>query len=456
MRSHSIFVVVKRSFIFAMFVQFSGTALGQAAGVSPLTVSGDSQSANMGSESDESSAAEPPRIIVPSLGRPIFVAPGDEFDVALDREFPAAGLKAHLVRGNSRQALRVMAVNGRTARFQVSTEAAPRVHDLEITANGTTIRAPHCVALWRASERIRIVQICNPPSPGDPTARAFINAANLLAPTLVVFAGGADGPACSALAPLFQEFDAPVLVAAGPRDDLADFGSVIAASPVGSVEIGDYRALALCDHPRAPLESDLAQVRWIEQTLAAGAGRGMCLAISSDPHPNLLRYWRQHGVLDRAIHRGRLGLWLTAAGSPDAGNDREVVNAARPLLFSPAPIELGTLPSLRVIDIERSRVRLPLTADRPNEPLPISPSQLTVAVERVGADAVIDVSSGLRGELGGLAVWVEMPKNGSPRPPTCRGARLEESIDAGTHWECRLGFDLPAQGHVQASLIAGS
>lgn len=400
-------------------------------------------------DADDSDA---PRIVSPSLGRPVFVEPGGEFELML-HPVPAAGaLQAQLSRGGVRRALRLVSADGPTVRFQVDPDCAPRTHDLEVVYDGQALRAAHCVAVWHRSERIRLVQLCNPPPPGDAAARALADAVNLLAPSLVLLAGTPDPTNWERLSNLVQNFEAPVLIALGPRDDLAGYSAAIAASPVGAVELGSYRGLVLCDHANAPLESDLAQVRWLEQLLARGSAGAMTFAISYGARPSLLRLWKEHGVLERAVRRGRLGLWLTGEARAESAAEREIAAAARPLLLSSAPLELGRLPSLRVVDIEHGRVRLPLAGEHPGTPLAIAPSQLSMQIERAGSEALIEASSGLPGALDGLALWIQIEKSPAGRAPNCRGARLEEIIDAGAHWECRIGFDLPAAGRMQALL----
>ena len=354
--------------------------------------------------------------------------------------------------------------------------ATPRgTYDLRIEADGAVLLGRHCVAVGPAAERIRLIHLSNM-NIGEVDAptfdRALVDEINLLAPTLIVATGDFLDATHSDLGAGWRElvdflcaFDAPVLAACGDHDDLGAYCQHIAPTPVGIVDVGDWRGAVLFDLPGRPISRDVDQMRWLEVALTAPGEMRPTFVVAHDDCPNLLKAWQARGELNQMIQATRLGLWF--AGGHRDWDGREymsLIEAAQPMLYvrthqsSPAMREGGDgVSHYRIVDLLGGRAYLP-----GDEPAAGGlPPSIPVGRLRVFCSGPSD---GSRQELSFTAV------NGHPfaldhltvrlilaegeRQPWCIGGQLESATKLDRCWDCRVTFDLPDKGVLRA--LAGT
>lgn len=426
---------------------------------------------------------ESARILAPTLGRPTFVEPGGVLEVVAQVADGFVVESAHLSRRGAPWLRRPLAqdagsdaaaAGGQPIRLRVPPDAPDGVYDLELRGGAATLTSRHCVAVGRVGTRVRLVHLSNM-NLGDPSAplpdRRLIEEINLLSPTLVICTGdyldalhpdpraGWEG-----LIDFLTEIDAPLLMACGDHDDIEHFSRHVAPSPIGELRVGPYRALVLYDHMLAPILTDEAQVRWVESVLGRPGDARMTWIVTHGDAPNLLRRWRAQQTLSQNVAASRLGLWLAGGHRDWNGEYADELLHAAPMLYirthqASTAVRDGAagVSHYRVIDVQDGRVVIP--AEQPaSDPLPPSMGVGRLAVQYHdandgGRDRVrFTAVNGWGMRLDGLAARIRVRKSGS-EPPWCLGGRLEQAIDAGGFWECRVGFDLPDKG--AATILVG-
>ena len=430
-------------------------------------------------------SVDPPQLFSPTLGRPVFVAPGESFQVATNLPPAPAGVKFSLVYArDSRQCYRLEPAEnaaaalgqGQPFELRVPPDVPPRTYDLEIRSGQHVLRGRHCVAVGVVGEFVRIVHLSNL-NLGDPGAMTFddglIDEINLVAPTLIV----ATGDYLDALHPnpeqgwqtlvdVLTKFNAPILMACGEHDDIAFYSKYVSPSPIGVVNVGRHRCVILYDHMRAPIEQDAEQLRWLDTLLGRRDFASLTFIVTHSDYPNLLEYWRRNGVLGNRVRTGRLALWFVGGHTDwDNRSYRSLLDEAHPLVYlrthqsSHAPREGASgISHYRIVDVADNCVILPETRLGQERVPPSTPrGYLSASCEgrSDGSETTLAVSvvNNLPYRLNKLTQWVRLRKIPGGEP-WCQGGQLEEVIDLGTCWECALRLSAPDKGSVLA--IAGS
>ena len=449
---------------------------------------------SLAARADDDEAASPnvadsetdhPRLLSPTLGRPLFVEPGGTFlvvarvprasgTISFDLVHPGPPSQRHRLACELGEIRKVAA--GEAVRVRVPPTVPQRTYDIEIRCDGTQLVGRHCVAVAQVDHAIRLVHLANM-NIGDIGAHRFdtrlIDEINLIAPTLIVATGDyldATHPNPPAgwlqLANYLARFEAPVLLACGDHDVMELYSQYAAPSPIGLIDVGRHRGVVLLDHPGAPISADPEQLRWVEHTLAQPGFDGLTFVVTHDDSPNLLRYWQQRGTLTRMIRAGRVGLWFAGGHRDwDGRTLADLLNAARPMVYlrthqSSTATRDGAAGTshYRIVDVVDDTVIFPQpTVEPPATPpsTPVGHLQATFDGPNDGSRSRLAFSavSNLPYRLNRLALWLRLQKQAG-QVPWCQGARLEQVIDLDTQWECRVRLDLPDKGALWA--VAGS
>ena len=439
-------------------------------------------------DADATSAdkVEPPGLLSPTLGRPVFVEPGHAFQIVARLPDADPAVSFALIPAGQRHlryalepepdaADRLAA--GEPLQLGVPATVPAQTYDLEINCGAQSLLGRHCVAVGRVGRSLRLVHLSNM-NVGDAGAPGFdqrlIDEVNLVAPTLIIATGDfldathADADAgWRELVDYVTRFDAPLLMACGDHDDIGLYSRHVAPSPIGLVDVGRHRAVLLFDHPRAPIDRNPEQIRWVERTLGTPGFDGLTFIITHDESPNLLRYWQQHGTLSRMIRSGRIGLWFTAGHRDwDKRAFQGVIAAAAPMAFlqthqsSTAPRGGATgVSHYRIVDIFDERVVLPhdTAGSRGNPPsTPVGHLDATLDGPNDGSRSQLRLTAvnNLPYRLDRLSFTVRL-RTRTEQKPWCQGARLEQVVEHDEFWECRVRFDLPDKGSLRALVGSG-
>lgn len=417
-----------------------------------------------------------PLLLSPTQGRPAFVAPGGTLRVVLANPgsqpptFRLATRRYPVQRFDLRVASSSPLPDGAGQAFDLQVDAGVpwQTYDLELAAQTQSIVAHHAVAVGEIRDRLRIVHLADlnigDPGAPEPDPR-LIDEVNLVAPTLIVATGNfVDALHADArrgweqVAEWLASFDAPVVAACGPDDDLAYFGQYLAPGAVGSVYAGAYRCAVLYDVPQDPLADDAAQRAWIEQTLREPAPT---LLISNAPRPGLLYAWQADGVLTERIHTGHVMLWLSGGHTDWDGSEfADILGAAAPLRYvrthqSSAATCGGASgrAHYRVIDLGGERVAI--FGDEAEKLGGVAPASIAAGHLRVryhsandGSQPAVaaEVTSSLPYPLLGARLRLLLKGTGVP---WCQGGNLERFISAGDVTVCSVRVDLPEKSSVQ-------
>jgi hypothetical protein len=435
--------------------------------------------------SDANPELEAPGLFAPTLGRPVFVEPGAAFQIVARIPNASATVNVDLVRTGQyeqRYALECEpAAAEKLATSQPWHVTVPRAvpqqtYDLEIRCSGTQLVGRHCVAVGHVDRVLRLVHLANMNvgSIGAPHFdQRLIDEINLVAPTLIIATGDfldATHPDPAAgwreLVDSLTRFEAPIVMACGDHDDLDLYSRHVAPSPVGLVNVGRHRCLVLLDQPLTPIHDDAEQLHWVERALTQPGFDGMTFVVAHDDFPKLLRRWQQQGTLTQMIRAGRIGLWFAGGHRDwDGGAYRELIDAATPMVYlrthqsSTASRDGASgISHYRIVDVADDRVTFPQGASPSPEIPPSTPvGYLTTTFDGPsdGSQTRLSFSAvnNLPYRLNNLALRLWLRKLDG-QTPWCQGARLEQVIDLGTAWECRVRFDLPDKGGLRA--VAGS
>lgn len=427
-----------------------------------------------------------PRLLAPTFGRPVFVEPAGKLTINAQIpgttsqpvfELVSGRLPAHrhLLSAGEDAAARL--ARGRFVTLTVPADVPAQTYDLEIRCGQVRLVQQHCVAVGPRPERVRLVHLSNM-NIGEVGTPDFdwrlVDEVNLVAPTLIVATGDLvdsthhdPDAAWEQAADFFCWFDAPALIACGDHDDLERYCRHAAPSPVGAIEVGAYRGVVLFDLPARTLGEDPDQVRWLEETLTTPGDERITFVIAHDESPNLLREWQRRGVLPEMVQATRLGVWFSGGHRDWDGIEyRPLVDAAAPLLYvrthqASTSTRDGAdgVAHYRVVDLVGERaVAAGIISESEALPPSIAVGKLSVhfdgrndgTQERVAFTAV----NNLPFRLDGLSVrvWLKRREAGWP---WCMGATLEEVVELGQTWECRLRFGLPDKGALRAVVASG-
>ena len=419
-------------------------------------------------------------ILAPTLGRPLFIAPGGKLQIVARLDHPAESTTFNLLNSELTRVryplktgpgVRANLAQGATQTLIVPADVPPRTYDLEICSGERTLISRHCIAIGNFDRAIRVVHLSNM-NLGDVCAPRFdqrlIDEVNLLAPTLIVATGDLLDATCSApdagwhdLLEQLTRFEAPLAIACGDHDNIDLYCRYVAPSPIGLIHVGRQRGLILLDHPRVPIGNNPEQIRWVERTLGTPGFDGLTFIVTHDDSPNLLSYWQQQGTLTRMLRAGRIGLWFAAGHTDwDGRAYRALIDAAAPLVFlktheSSTALQGGStgLSHYRVVDIIDNCVNLP--GETKSAQLPVSTpvgylsAALNVPNDGTRSRIQITATNNLPYRLDGLGLSVYLRKSAGQRP-WCHGARLVQVSEFDTYWMCRVAFDLPEKGSLRA------
>ncbi|MBK8915968.1 MAG: metallophosphoesterase [Phycisphaerales bacterium] len=422
--------------------------------------------------------AEPPRIIWPSQGRPLFTTRDTEITIIAELPEGAAATAALERGGPAAQRVELSAVQDAAGadasrlRFTVPADTPQQTWDLVLSVGGRTARARSAVAVRDDLSRIRVVHVSdlNLGAIGAPQIDPrLLDEINLLGPTLVLLTGDLvdithDDPAAGwdELSAALARLDAPIVAACGEHDDLAQFGRCLAPGPVGSVEVGPHRVLVLYDVPQRPIALDVEQCEWAGAALARSRGRGLTMVLSHSRSAGFLQT-----LVDADRHRdllanGRVGLWFLGGSDP---GEHPLAEAVAPtcLVQTPPASALGrsgagSEPRFRVLDIAGTRV----SGVREEGGRVVAGDAWPVGRLSVRSDSPPDGSASVVRLLAtnnhpfrveGLRRRIALRADGDSAP-WVRGATLLQSARSGNVWQVDLGWSLPDKG--AARIVVGT
>lgn len=425
------------------------------------------------------------RIVSPTLGRPVIVAPGARFALLAELPAESGAVSAALVDpGVSQKRYTLVLDEKESARLAsagachvlVPPHVPPLTYDIELRSGGRVWRSPHCVAVRWTGNRVRFVHLSNM-NLGDFGAPAFDDAlcreVNLLGPDCIVLSGDYldvahpdPSSGWEALIAELRRFEAPIIAACGDHDDLGLYGQHLAGSPVGVVDIGDVRGVVLYDLPGRPAASDAGQMDWLERTLAGGRRDGRTFVVSHARSPSVLYRWYEAGTLTEMLRSGKVGLWFVGGHRDgDAGEDAALLAAAAPLKVvrthqgSSAPREGATgVSHYRVVDLVGDRVHFPGGNAGKAACASFAVGRLNLTLEGANngtsARVVFTAVNNHPFELTGLGTTVYVAKRGGERP-WATGGKVVHAAELGDAWRCRVAFDLPEKSSLRVTVGTG-
>lgn len=434
----------------------------------------------------DAAADGPSAIVAPAQGRPQFVTIGGAL-VVVARISNSEGVRAALTTTRPMpqrveldlppNAAHDLA-NGIPISLVVPSVTPRQTWDLELRTAAGAIVARHAVAVCEDLSRIRLVHLSDM-NIGEIGIADFeprlIDEINLLAPTLIVATGdyldiSNDQPddGWRRVSDFFARFDAPVLAACGDHDDIARYSTTFAPSPVGAIEIGDYRGIVLFDTARRAITEDRDQLAWLERTCSSPRKAGVTFVVAHDDALRPLRAWAASGRLRDYIRAGRIGLWFVGGHRDyDGRAQHDLLAAAAPLRFMQTQQSSGLardgasgVAHFRVVDLEEDRAVIPHDAASAGIRDGAIPS-LPVGLINVRFDGENDGSASRMAlvatnnhplHLGNLRTRVLLRAAGDATPWVI-GGRLLQTFRAGAVWVCDVGFELPDKG--AARIVVG-
>jgi len=435
---------------------------------------------------------EPAVIREPSQGRPVFVQPdGDFFFVMrLTRQLTGSDVSFSLVHALEpsitvplQSTTPPSFVNNEFASLilKVPPDTTPGLYDLVVQGKSASHRSRRCVRVVSDfKKKFRFVHLSNM-NVGDPTAPDFDEVLpaeiNLLAPEFIVATGDFtewsralnDPSAWVKVLDYLARFDAPVFVVPGHHDHEDGFNQLVANSPIGTIDYGDYHGILLLDHPGHPVEHDADQLRFIDADLRKNRGRTLNFIVTHSDELGLLDAWRARGSLASFLDQNKVRL-LIAGGS----SDWDYVESASKLANLPGFQFVRTHQSstclrdratgvshYRIFDVDGDNVSFVYPDDTADEKLQHSvPShRLRVFYDRPtdgsSGELIATIQNGLNQPIPGAALWLRVAKSGGRSPqPTITGGRLVRALDCGKYWACQVETDVPDKGAVR--VLAGA
>lgn len=423
---------------------------------------------------DEQPAAVPSRIITPSFGRPAFVAPGQAFRTAIA---PAPDVEATtfvLVQRRNpahEHALEVVAAEAGNLTLRAPADTPLGTYDFEVRTAEQRLVARHCVAVATLGQRVRLVHLADLRL-GHVTVptldERLIAEINLLSPTLVITTGDYlerthpdPEQGWQAVVDYLAGLDAPVLMAAGDQDDMTAYSAHVAASPVGTVDLGRYLGVVLLDHAAAPLAADADQRAWAERVLNVPNDDRITFLVGHAAAPGLLRAWREIDQLRPMLRAGRVGLCFVGGGHISTEQQDSFAGEVAPMRLIHTPpgstlVDGGSRgPSYRVIDLVGERATEIRASAASRDALTIGSVDVTPLPHDVAVcQSRFQATNRLGQPLIGLSHRVVLA-NPDRLMPWCLGARLTQVTHVGRQTICRVEFDLPARGMAQVALGLG-
>ncbi|TWT42278.1 hypothetical protein RAS1_34080 [Phycisphaerae bacterium RAS1] len=426
----------------------------------------------------QTDAVSPARILAPSQGRPLFVAPGATLPIRLSIQQPGE-VAVELRRDEPSRAYPLALPDSAAADLAAGVinatlppDVPERTYDLVVRIDRAEAVARHCVAVGAPGHEVRLVHLSDLNAGdlcGPELEPRLVEEVNLVNPTLIVATGDyldATWPqretGWQQVMDFLARFDAPTLLACGDHDEPELYARFAAAEPIGRIDVGPHRGIVLHDLPAAPVSDDRRQLHWIESA-AIPPPRGLTFVVGHDSSPNLLRRWQQDGTLADLVKSARLGLYFAGGHRDWDGREfRNLVTEAAPLLYirtqraGPAPRDGAEgVPHFRVVDLERDSVQIPGDSGGPALPPSMAVGRMLVAVDgrNDGSEPSLSFTVANRHPfaLEKLAVTLRLKKTG-PQPPASSLVRIERLADLGSMWECRAVFDLPDKSSLHASV----
>lgn len=434
-----------------------------------------------------------PAILEPSQGQPVILRPQDRFYFLLRLDGPLDGdIYVTLVHARLPELYYPLALTGKmtvepgrhaSMVLQVPADAPDGLYDLRARVAGGTLVARHSVRVVREyKSRFRFVHLSNM-NVGDPTAPTFDPLlppeVNLLAPEFIVATGnylepgstngGAD--AWRRTLDYLTQFDAPVYILCGARDDEATYSPLVARSPIGSFEYGPVQGILLLQHAGRPM--DTGQIDFVHQVLAEhSSARFNFLAMNGDD-PTVLRVLAGTTPVSDFIKANRIGMLLCGGDADWDGREYADVLTTMPDLayvrtHASSTTRQGRATGrshYRVIEVDADRIA---PAWAPGcEPVsapsggPAGAACPSYAVGGLGVTLTDDgqsppglVQAAIRNTtdrpVADACVWLRLRKNGDAQPKVA-GGRLAQVLDGRQCWLCEVRVDVPDRGGVRVA-----
>ncbi|MCK6455023.1 MAG: hypothetical protein L6Q92_00630 [Phycisphaerae bacterium] len=430
-------------------------------------------------------ALEPMVIREPSQGRPIFVTPDSEFFFVMrltrpltgsDVSFSLVHAKEPSVRFPLWATTPPSFVNNEFASLvlKASADVVPGLYDLEVRSQSAAYRSVHSVRIVdQFPSKFRCIHLSNM-NVGDLTAPDFDDRlpdeVNLLAPEFIIATGDftewsrarKDAASWSSVLNYLARFDAPVFVVCGLHDHEESFADLVASSPIGTIEFGDYHGLLLLDHPGHPIDQDFDQLRWIDSDLQKNRNRTFNFLVMHSDELGLLDAWRERGNLARFLDRNRIRMIITGGSTDwDFTEFKEKLSGLDNLHFIRTHQSSTCLRDrasgvshYRVIEVDGEKISYIYPDDTATENLQhsVPTGKLRVFYDRENdgraEHLVATVQNGLNQAFEAARLWLRVQKSGTT-PPTVAGGRLVRALDAGAYWACDVAVNLPDKGAVR-------
>lgn len=419
----------------------------------------------------------------PSQGRPIFMTPGDTFTFVMRVSDKVSGdvsfSLAHAREPQVRYPLKPTTPPAFSGEYcmlllAVPSGAEPGLYDIEVRSATGPFYSRRCVRVMdEFKNRFRFVHLSDM-NVGELTAPEFDEMlpreVNLLAPEFIIATGDYtewarardDADSWTRVLRYFEQFTAPVYLLCGARDHEASFTRRVANKPIGSIDYGDYHGLLLLDHSASPLEQDYNQIQWIEADLKRNRRKKFNFICANSDELGLLDVWRESGDVTRMVHDYRVRFILTGGAT-----DWDFKEFAHKLADLPGLHYIRThqastalrdratgVSHYRVIEVDGDEVAYVYPDDNATEKL-----QHSIPVGRLRAfyagpndgtrqREMVTVQNSLNQPFRDAGVWLRVAKAGK-EPPVVAPGKLIRALDAGSHWACEVGFDLPDKGSVR-------
>ncbi len=435
-------------------------------------------------EGQTATSGEAAVICEPSQGRPIFITPGETFVFVMRLATGLDGDVSFSLRHALEPAVKVALKPTTPPSYSdeyctlvllVPPGTREGLYDLEVRGAGSVHEARRCVSVLGAFKtRFRIVHLSNM-NIGDLTAPGFDdmlpNEINVLAPEFIIATGDYtewsrardDASSWSRVLAFFEKFQAPVFMLCGAHDHEASFTRFVANKPIGTIDYGEYHGLLLLDHPGNPIEQDYNQIRWIETDLKRNRHKRLNFIASNADELGLLDVWKEQGDLPGFVRDHKLKMYLVG-GSADwdykefAGklSGLDGLNYIRTHQSSTSLRDRATgFSHYRVIDVDGDSLACVYPDDNAVEKAQhsIPTGRLRVFFDgpndggrsKVGATVMNALNQGFKE----CRLWLRVAKSASNSEPVVAPGRVLTVLDAGSHWACEVGFDLPDKGAVR-------
>ncbi|MFQ5429166.1 MAG: metallophosphoesterase family protein, partial [Phycisphaerae bacterium] len=435
------------------------------------------------------SGPRPPVIREPSQGRPIFRTPGETFYFVMKLPSEVKGSVEislhHALEPGVAFPLRAKTPMSHVGAYshlllEIGEEVPPSLYDLAVKTDSTTYYSRRSVKVVDGyKDRFRFVHLSNM-NIGDLTAPDFDEMLpreiNLLAPEFIVATGDYtewaraldDASSWVRVLKYFEKFNAPVYMVCGSHDHGASFTEFVASKPMDVIDYGNYHGLLLLDHAANPIDQDFAQIEWVDRDLKKNRRKRMNFIVGNSDELGLIDVWRERGNIEEFVRAHKIGLYI-AGGSTD-WDYREFAEKLKGLddLQFVRTHESSTcmrdratgFSHYRVIEIDGDKVSYTYAQETNREDLQYSiPSGRLRAYFDAPNDGtsprvVATIQNALNQAFDRAEIWLRVAKKPGVTKPTVAPGRVIRVLDAGDHWACQVGYDLPDKGAVRIMAAA--